>query len=66
MKTRETIKVYIRFDADGNTSCICPRWKKGCREECSKEVVIRDSYRGLRSIMNVDKYGKCKSDYQDE
>lgn len=66
MKARETIRVYIKFDGDGNTACICPRWKKGCKEECRKDIVIRDSFRGLRGIMNVDKYGKSKSDYQDD
>ena len=55
----EYIKVYIRYDKNGNTKCICCESNKRCEcTKCSREIVERDKFRGWESTFRVNKYGK--------
>ena len=61
MKTGiEYIKVFIKYDENGMTKCICKRSNKRCSEQCSPEIVERDKYRGWEKTFQRDKYGKTK------
>lgn len=55
----EYIKVYIDHK-DGKTVCICKRDNKGCKKNCTPDVVERDRYRGWEDTFKVNKYGKTK------
>lgn len=60
---KEHIKVFIRYDKNGRTACICLRKNKACLrtdKKCSPEIVERDPYLGWEDTFNVDKYGKTK------
>lgn len=58
MKTRETLKVYIRF-WDGKVSCICLQSEKGCESEsCIKDKVTRDKFKGVQECFKQNRYGK--------
>ena len=60
---KELIKVFIRYDSEGRTACICLRKNKACLrtdKKCSPEIVERDPYRGWEVACKVDKYGKSK------
>ena len=60
---KELIKVFIRYDQNGRTACICLRKNKACLrtdKKCSPEIVERDPYRGWEDTFKVNKYGKSK------
>jgi len=56
MKERETIPVYARI-VNGRTLCICI---KGCdrMQNCERDIVERDRFRGWQETMKRDRYGR--------
>lgn len=56
MKEIESIPVWIKV-INGKTVCICLR---GCDHhgKCERDIVKRDRFRGWKSTMNRNRYGK--------
>lgn len=55
--TVERIKVYAKI-VNGRTVCICHAGKKGCGENCQRDVVTRDKYFGWEKTFRRNRYGK--------
>ena len=53
----ERIKVYANI-VDGRTVCICHAGKKGCGNNCTREIVTRDKYYGWEKTFRRNRYGK--------
>ena len=64
MKTKEMIPVFIKC-RKGETVCICHRFNKMCDENCEKDIVDRDLFRGWEDTMRRDRYGRSPGEYND-
>lgn len=57
MNPKEEIKVFARIEK-GKTVCICPASDKKCKAKCTRDVVVRDKFRGWESTFRRNRYGK--------
>ena len=57
MKGVEKIPVFVRIER-GVTICVCHAGAKACARDCRRDVLLRDRYKGWKSTMRRDRYGR--------
>ena len=57
MEETEKIPVFLKI-INGKTVCICHARDKGCRQNCTRDVVSRDRFDGWKETLYRSRYGR--------